>query len=318
MEPETTTQNISIEALLEENLRLKKELKRQKDLYEDSHAELIKYMIETEVASKKLTEANKRLGQTFSSAVEIIQRIIDLRCPGYFEHSQRVARISKAIAENINQSKGRSAEVYLAARIHEIGKMSLPDGIIGRSYEEMEEEEIKLIRNHYLIAATCLEKIPQFIPISKTIKHIRENVDGSGLPDGLEGDKIPIGSRIIAMVDFFDTRFFVHRRCTSIDETFDLMQEKLGVAFDPDLIGAVQEEIRKRFSNEDAPKDVQVKLNDLTPGMVLSKDVYTITNVLLIPRGVELTETLIHKLQSYQSTDPIRGGIFIQSEGEGK
>ncbi len=316
MEPETTTLIDSSENLLEENLRLKSELKRQKELYEDSHAELIKYMIESEVTSKKLFQANKLLGKTFNSSIEIIQRIIDLRKPGYYEHSTRVAEVSKVIAQRAIKTRGKVAEIYLAARIHEIGKMSLPDNILNKPKHELNEKEIGLFKNQYHIGSNCLAKIHQFRPIARTIRHIRENVDGSGLPDGLQGEEIPIGSRIIALADFFDTRFFVVQDQNTIEEILGNMENFVGSIYDASLFAIFQEEIRRRYTDEDRPEDKKVMLSELKPGMVISRDIYTVTNVLLVPKGVTLTEHLIEKIYSYQNVDPIRSGIFITLDGE--
>ncbi len=296
--------------LHQENLRLKQELKRQKELYENSHQELIQGMVESALTAEKLHKTNQQLRQTFLASIEIIQRIIDLRKPGYYEHASRVAGLSKQAAVKLKATPAEINAAYLAARIHEIGKMHLPDTILNRTREELSEKEILLIKNQYSIGAHCLENIRQFRDIARVIKHIRENVDGSGLPDGLSGAEIPLGSRIIAMSDFFDTVFFVHHIGT-VQDALERIYQKTGVFFDEDIFDVFQNEVRRKYSDKDKPIDRKIVISQLEPGLVLSRDLKTITNVLLLPKDSKLDEAIIAKVIGYQQTDPLKGGIYV-------
>lgn len=311
MEPVNALDVQSSEALLQENLQLKSELKRQKQLYEQSHVELIKQMVESEVAARKIGQSNKLIRRTLVATINVLQRVIDLREPGYLEHSTRVGDLCRAIALGLQESPAVVSQIHFAALVHEIGKMSLPDRILKKPRSELKEGEITLLRNQYVIGAQTLAQVAHFQEISRVIKHVRENVDGTGLPEGLAGKDIPLGSRIIALADFFDTSFFISQEYSTIEQTLTAIRGHCGRLFDEQLFGLLQNEVHQRFSAADRPRDVKVLMAELIPGMRISRDLLTVTGVLLTPRDTELTQRLIDKISSYQTIDPIKSGVYI-------
>ncbi len=300
--------------LQEENARLRAELKQQEKLYEQAHLELIQHVVDSERQAKELKRLNSLLTKAYLNTIEIIQRLIELREPGYTQHANRVAEISRAIALTLKVGRVEAQQIYIAARIHEIGKISIPDAILKRPLDELSDEEKQLRFNHYLIGSNLLNNIPSFHKVSQYIRSIGEHVDGTGLPDGLEGDKIPIGSRIIAMVNHWDSLFFMVQKVRTPLEGLKEIEKYLGTRYDSHLFPLLHAEVLKRFKEQDAPTERHVCVLELQEGMVLSRDLKTMTNVLLVPAGTRLTHSIIHKIQQYQQVDPIAGGVYIKRE----
>lgn len=312
MDHASTVQQDQWEKLQAENLRLKSELKRQQELYEKSHMELIELMVESEQQAQKLKTMHQRISQAFKHTIQIIQLMIDMRQPGYRMHAERVAEHAQAIALKAGVNKIEAQVIAVAARIHEVGKMSIPEVILSKPTEGLTESEINLLRSQHAIGAALLTKIPSFRSVAQVIRHIRENVDGSGRPDGLSGNEIPIGSRIIALVDCFDTRFMLEQTTHNAEEVLQEIEKQLDLVFDRHLFPFLVDRVRGHYQNSYRPREKSIALAQLREGMRLSRDLYTISGVMLLPRGTELTETLIEKIMRYQSIDPVAGGVYIE------
>ncbi len=297
--------------LSQENARLKVELRRQKELYENSNMELIKTMVESEQQAKQLKKLNQFIGKAFLNTIQIIQTLIELREPGYLDHSRRVAELSRLIAKKCNCQKNLAEQIHIAARIHEIGKIGIPDSILKSAPEELSEKELQLYSSHNTIGAAVLENIPGFKMVNAIIKHLRENMDGSGQPDGLKGDQIPAGSRILSMVDYFDTLFFINQEAKTPEEALKGVFSKVDTLFDARIFPHLQEVVAEKYSKADRPDDKKIHLSELKEGMVLSRDLKTITNVLLLPKDKKVTRSHLKKIVKYQKIDPIASGVYI-------
>ena len=306
----------SWEHLREENERLRAELKQQEKLYEQSHLELIQYMVESERQAKELKRLNALLTKAYLNTIEIIQRLIELREPGYTQHANRVAEISRSIALKLRVSRVEAQQIFIAARIHEIGKISIPDKILHKPVHELNEEEKRVRFNHYQIGANLLTTIPSFHKISTYIRAIGEHVDGSGFPEGLSGDVIPLGSRIIAIVNHWDSLFFVVQQVATPLEGLMEVERYVGSWYDPQIYPLLHAEVLRRYSEADVPAEKQLRVSDLEEGMVLSRDLKTVTNVLLVPTGTRLSQEIIRKIQQYQNIDPIAGGVYVERKVE--
>ncbi len=306
----------ALDQLRNENERLRAELKQQEKRYEQSHLELIQYMIESERQAKELKRLNSLLTRAYLNTIEIIQRLIELREPGYTAHANRVADVARTIALKLKISRVEAQQIFIAARIHEIGKISIPDDVLRKSLDELSDEEKRLRFNHYQIGANLLATIPSFQKVSTYIRAIGEHVDGSGFPDGLQGEAIPLGSRIIALVNHWDSLFFVVQRVATPLEGLQEVERFVGSYYDAAIFPLLHAEVLRRYSEMDAPSEKQLRVTELKEGMELSRDLKTVTNVLLVPAGTILSASIIQKIQRYQNIDPIAGGVYVKRKTE--
>lgn len=188
-----------------------------------------------------------------------------------YKHSLAVSHyageLAKAYATSSNVKDGFVTDVELAAKLHDIGKIDFPQRLFERnsnakpyvnneSNNNLTLEEKKSIRNHSEVGADIVESFPEIAHLAPYIRHHHENFNGGGYPDGLKKDKIPVESRIIRIVDIFDSRTHDRPDWQTLDynEAIQKLQElKEEGVIDPELtdlfIKIVPEEFNKVQKN---------------------------------------------------------------------
>jgi HD-GYP domain-containing protein (c-di-GMP phosphodiesterase class II) len=153
-------------------------------------------------------------------------------------HSRRVARNAALVASGMGLSDHEVATVRAAATVHDIGKLDVPREILNKP-GKLTAEEFEVVKHHAADGAelvACLGD-PELTTI---VRHHHERVDGTGYPDGLAGDEIPIGARILAVADTFDAIVSPrpYRRAATHKRAIDVLHEESGTHFDPDVVKA--------------------------------------------------------------------------------
>ena len=168
----------------------------------------------------------------------ILLRLLQNRSRSLYQHSLRVRRFSKRMAELLLLSSEEKASLATAALLHDIGKMDLPDELLQKP-ERLTPDEFEQVKQHSLSGARILSwmKLPD--PIVTLVYHHHEHWNGSGYPDGLAGDAIPLGARIIALCDAFDVMTNSNRPYQVPRTPFEALEELrrcAGSQFDPLLV----------------------------------------------------------------------------------
>jgi HD-GYP domain-containing protein (c-di-GMP phosphodiesterase class II) len=154
-------------------------------------------------------------------------------------HPQRVLKVCLAIAKYLPLSAEEKSQLTLAAILHDIGKVGITDHILGKN-GGLTVEEMEVIRGHPAAGAAIVGHIRQLQSIIPAIKYHHEHYDGSGYPEGLRGDEIPLTARIIAVADTYDA--IIHERAyhrgKSKSEAVAEIAEHVGTQFDPHMVEA--------------------------------------------------------------------------------
>jgi putative nucleotidyltransferase with HDIG domain len=151
-------------------------------------------------------------------------------------HSTRVAFLAGKIARRVLGHTADVAEIELAARLHDIGKVAVPDRLLDKP-SSLTLEEITIMDTHPLVGESILRPIAQLRNVAAIIRNHHERWDGAGYPDGLSGEHIPVGSRILAFADTFDamTSQRPYRHSLSAAAARDEIAGHLGTQFDPTI-----------------------------------------------------------------------------------
>ncbi len=153
-------------------------------------------------------------------------------------HSVIVAELSKSIAEALSESSLNPEDVYRVGLAHDIGYMELPSALFKKN-RPLTEEEFEIIKTHPVKGVNLLSnatRLPQLF--SDGIKYHHERLDGSGYPEGLEGEAIPLVARVVAVADFFIaiTSSRLYRKARSVDEAVNMLKTFSGKIFDKNII----------------------------------------------------------------------------------
>ena len=188
---------------------------------------------------KKVLEQSRKIQSSFIKSIEALARTLEAKDPDTRDHSLRVTEYSVRTAEEMGLSPAEVENIRVAAALHDIGKIGISDTILDKD-ESLRQEEMEHIHRHPLIAAQILGPIDELKEIIELIKYHHENYDGTGYPEGLSGEDIPLGSRIIAVADAFDaiTSTRPYRKAKTELFAVEEIKQNAGRQFDPDVITA--------------------------------------------------------------------------------
>jgi diguanylate cyclase (GGDEF)-like protein len=175
---------------------------------------------------------------------DALKRVLDEQQSDLHTHSESVASLAMAVARRLGLDGRERDRIVLAAELHDIGKVALPTEIL-RKPDPLSDDESRSMRKHTEIGERILTGLPVLAPVARLVRSTHERFDGAGYPDGLAGEQIPLGARIIAVCDAFDAmtsdRSYRHRR----DEAGAMaeLERCAGTQFDPRVVNALREEL---------------------------------------------------------------------------
>lgn len=171
--------------------------------------------------------------------VRSLASAVDAKDPCTLGHSQRVTQYALTIARELGLSRAECDELQLAALLHDVGKIGLPDKILLKA-GKLTAAEWEQVRKHPVWGEEILRPIRQLRQVATWIRHEHERWNGSGYPDGLAGNQIPLASRVIAVADAFDalTSEREYRRAVSPPEAMAIVNASAGSEFDPRVVAA--------------------------------------------------------------------------------
>ncbi|MCH4891142.1 HD-GYP domain-containing protein [Acidaminobacter sp. JC074] len=152
-------------------------------------------------------------------------------------HSTRVADMACDFAKELGVSNEAYEIIHLAAHLHDIGKVGIPDGVLNK-HEPLTDEEWLMIREHPRTGYNVLKKSASLSDIAEVVLYHHERFDGKGYPIGLKGNEIPLASRIISICDSLDamTTARPYRSAMTWDHALEEVYKNSGSQFDPDLV----------------------------------------------------------------------------------
>jgi putative nucleotidyltransferase with HDIG domain len=172
--------------------------------------------------------------------IRALTAAIDAKDPYTSGHSERVARIAVRLAEELRMPPGKRSDLYLAGLLHDVGKIGIDDGVLKKS-GPLTPEEFRKIQEHVEIGVTILKDLRKLHHIIPGVRHHHESMDGTGYPDHLSGEQIPLEARILAVADSFDAMSSnrPYRRRLSLAQIDRILEQGRSVQWDPNVIDAL-------------------------------------------------------------------------------
>ena len=182
---------------------------------------------------------SERLERSLGSAVRAIASAAELRDPYTAGHQERVACLTRSIAEALSLSQEEIGGIEMAAAIHDIGKIAVPAEILTRP-GRLGPNELALVQQHAQAGHDIVAGIEFPWPVPQMILQHHERLDGSGYPAGLRGDEIILGARIIAVADVVDamSTHRPYRAALGLETALAVLRDGAGVLFDPLIVDA--------------------------------------------------------------------------------
>jgi HD-GYP domain-containing protein (c-di-GMP phosphodiesterase class II) len=212
--------------------------------------------------SLRIKQLEEELRAQRSALICAFNQLLDLKDLGTGIHSTRLAEWGMRVAQELNLSDGDLHDIEIAALLHDIGKIGIPDSILNKP-GRLTDEEYALMKKHPEYGWAVLRLFPGFEQVSLFILHHHENFDGSGYPAGLAAQEIPIGSRIVSVIDAFDAMVSCrpYRQGLAVEEAIRRLEKDSGTQFDAavvrSFIGIASQEMDRVFAAVGTPSASQ-------------------------------------------------------------
>lgn len=192
--------------------------------------------------SRVMMAQQKNLRVAHLGTFHALARTVDARDSETGDHSGRVASYAVAMARRLGLSAEEIAELKIAAELHDIGKIGVPDAILMKP-GPLTSEEWDLMRQHAIVGSNILQSTPLSEVVKQAVRHVHEWWGGRGYPDKLHGDQIPLFARILAVADAFEamTSKRPYRRTFNTEQALAELRQMRGIQFDPRVVDAMCE-----------------------------------------------------------------------------
>lgn len=199
---------------------------------------MIEYLVRK---NEELRQAQEEIKRSYDATLIALSSALDLRDTATEGHSIRVAKIALEIGKEVGLSDEELEILWRGALLHDIGKIGVPDGILHKP-GALTKEEWDIMRQHTIWGAAILQHIPFLAPAIPVVKHHHENWDGSGYPDGLKGEEIPLMARIFMVADTYDaiTSDRPYQKGRPPGEALRIIRQQSGKRFDPKIVEAFE------------------------------------------------------------------------------
>lgn len=179
----------------------------------------------------------RQFADLHSSIIASFAMAIDAKDQHTHGHTQRVRDMALMIAEEMGLSEDEKDALTTAAMLHDIGKLAVPDYILSKP-GQLTDEEMKKVQTHTIVGAAILESVKFPWPVVPAIRHHHEWYDGTGYPDRLKGDQIPLAARVLAVADVYDALLShrPYRPAMTVQAAVKFMRDRCGSQFDPDIL----------------------------------------------------------------------------------
>ena len=196
---------------------------------------------------RELARVNGLLQGQFNSVITALLNLVHVSDASLHAHVLRHAELARRTAERLGMSRREAEEVLWAASLHDIGKLAL-DRELFSAPRALTADEWEVVHQHPVLGAKVIEVVPGLERVATYVRHHHERWDGSGYPEGLRGAEIPVGARIINVIDSFDAMLGPrpYQRPLSAAEAVEEIEKRAGAQFDPEVVDAFLEELDAR------------------------------------------------------------------------
>jgi response regulator RpfG family c-di-GMP phosphodiesterase len=299
-----------------EKRRLNEIIKQQKQEMEAWNASLKKRLLQTTSTIREQSQALKSIDAR--NPVAVINQAFD----NFFEvmgdrdaiHARTVSTLVTDVARKMGLDAETTARFRLAALLHDAGKFGSRSAGWNKKVDEMSESQLDEYHHHPLRGEEMFAQVEELKEVLPLIRGHHEAFNGNGFPDGLKGEEIPLGARLIAIADLIENSAWSVAKHRA---DYALMTARFhsGTFLDPQLVGKFQgiaNIVYFEGKKSGAVSELEIGPHDLIPGMRISRDVESGAGVLLMQSGKVLDAAGVALIRSHYRNNPPSHGIYIQ------
>jgi response regulator RpfG family c-di-GMP phosphodiesterase len=255
---------------------------------------------------KRLEAANVLLETNFKELTAILLKILEVRMPGTSDRAEAAKGFVEFLAQKLEINKEERKSLIFAALMHEMGKVGLPDSLVAQHYHRIPAASMAIFQQYATVGSMIISTITGFKDSAEAVYHQLENYDGAGFPEGLMGEQIPFGARVLRAILFAEELCAEGR---STEDVIEGIRNAMHTILDPRVANPLLEFLLERGRKSGGK--LKLPVDGLKPGMVVAEDIYAASGVKLLPKGVQLQDKIISLLTERNTTDPIVGGVYI-------
>lgn len=311
-----------------ERKALELEKKRLEALAIAQHEELLALnaSLETKVRERtaELQVANDQLKNSFVTSIKVFSTLIDMRGGNLAGHSRRVADLARKIALRLKVEAKQVQEIFVAGLLHEIGKVGFADELLRTPVAMMKPDQLDAYRKHTVQAEQLLLPLADLRSASDIICAQFERFDGTGFPDRLAGEAIPLATRILTLASDFDNMQIgtLTQRQLNAEEARILIVHGSGKRYDPAVVTAFTEVLGGVAPKEESDKERRVETaipaSELQADMTLSRDLTTPNGLLMLSADHVLDARLIRRIADFERFNGLELTAYIWGPRPGK
>ncbi|BBO99721.1 two-component system response regulator [Sulfuriferula nivalis] len=266
-----------------------------------------------------LEVSHDKLKKSFITSIRVFSNLIEMREGRMAGHSRRVADMARAIAQRMGMTDAEVQDIFLAALLHDVGKIGLSDRLIEKSFSSLTSEERTEVVKHPAKGEAALMALEQLHGAAKFIRGHHERFDGQGYPDKLAGLAIPLGARILAVANDYDSVQLgtILNKHLSQQEAIAYIQEGRSNRYDPAVVDAFLGKMAQIATDLPDPKpEMMLNSGQLQSGMKLSRDMMGGGN-LLLSKDYVLDAQLIAQIKNFERLENQLFTIWIYAKKGG-
>ncbi|GGX56816.1 HD domain-containing phosphohydrolase [Saccharospirillum salsuginis] len=275
-----------------------------------------------------LKKSNKSLLQSYKSTVRLVLELASMNPAIDSDLAQDMSELGVTLALSMELKPADVSAIRYACQLHELGKLALPQDIATSREALLSSSEWKTYSQYPEQGSLALTSVEYLSSVSQLIANHREHWDGTGFPRNLEGEEIPLGSRVVLMCrdyvqalnKYKNKKEAIGKRAGDMNIqllAFEEIEQWRDVRYDGALVDVLKDTLAVREVEEeggsDAPRGHLVSAQSIEPGMVLAQDVYTDKDLLMLTKGQKLTARHIEKLLAMETEYGRDLSIYIQS-----
>lgn len=256
------------------------------------------------VHQKKYIEKNQQQTVfTFASMLEVFDKNLGRHCRRVSKLALRLAKKNSAIPAEEYQL------IEMAALLHDIGMIGLPNKIFLKKRTELTGNEKELYLSHPERGEIILNKVESLHPAARIIRTHHEQYNGKGFPDGIMGDELSMHAQIVSAASIYDN--IVNKAKFDFKDIPGKLHRLSGYQLSPEIVNDLFKINIENIYEESIKNYLEIRIDDLKNGMTLARDVIMKTGAIIMPTGTKLTSYSIEKLQTYRALKNFDQNIFI-------